>query len=97
MYQDIQALSQEAYDFLKTCLEPDLRESCMENANYSEYSRGWTAEYCGINIEICFREEQYDHKSVNRYYFFSVSADAARILAYAAERGIEPTVMEAVG
>ncbi|MBP3588678.1 MAG: hypothetical protein J6J51_06555 [Clostridia bacterium] len=88
--KDVWLSRQEAYDFLKTCLEPDLRESSMDFACYCGYHDVERDKYCNINVEIAFREGTVAEDLYNRYYFFSVTADAQRILAFAAERGIEP-------
>lgn len=68
----------EAYLFLKTCLEPDLQESSMRTDDGG----------CGIYIEICYAEnaDLFDY----RYNHFAVTADATRILAFTAQQGIEP-------
>ena len=95
--QEVWLSRQEAYDFLKNCLEPDLRESCMENISFSEYSHNWTAEYSDVNIEIAFQDYLTGNEKVNHYYFFSVTTDAERILAYAAEYGVEATYSETPG
>ena len=105
---------QEAYDFLKTCVEPDLRDSSLEDRRWIEEPtfgeittdtglvvKESVAEeympdrYTSINVQIEFsRELSEKADSVNRYCYFDVPHDAARILAYAAERGIEPWVEE---
>ena len=92
--KDVWLSRQEAYDFLKACLEPDLRESDMESICYCGYHDIEREEYCNINVEIAFREDLTDRESVNRYYYFSVTADAQRILDFAAEHGIEPIMEE---
>jgi len=83
---------QETYEFMKTCLEPDLRESCMKNVDYAEYTYGWTAEYTDLNVEITFKEKSPNQENYSRYYYFNVTSDAEHILAYALEKGIEPTI-----
>jgi len=62
--------SDEAYHFMKSCLEPDLRDSAMRT----------DASDCGIYIEICYVEghEEFDY----RYNHFAVTADAHRILNF---------------
>ena len=92
--KDVWLSRQEAYDFLKACLEPDLRESDMESICYCGYHDIEREEYCNINVEIAFREDLTGRESVNRYYYFSVTADAQRILDFAAEHGIEPIMEE---
>jgi len=99
---------QEAYDFLKTCLEPDLRDSTMEEHRWLEEpvqtvqgsiasvtvekAEEYTPDrYTGINIQIQFSRNLFDSaNSHSRYCYFDVTTDATRILAYAAERGVEP-------
>ena len=65
----------EAYNFMKTCLEPDLRDSAMRTESAD----------CGIFIEICFAEGYED--SVYRYNHFAVTADAHRILNFIEQYG----------
>ena len=54
--------------------------------------------YTSINIQIEFSKElETDPDYANRFCYFDVTTDAARILAYAAERGIEPWTEEQNG
>ena len=65
----------DAYSFMKTCLEPDLKESAMRTDTNG----------CGIYIEICYVEgyEEFYY----RYNHFTVTADAHRILNYIEQQG----------
>lgn len=84
---------EEFHDFLKNCLEPDLRESAMEQDCYCGYHNP-DQRYTNIHVEVVFEveilEKQVSTVSKSRYYFFTVTEDAARTLAYAAEKGVEP-------
>ena len=90
--KDVWLSRQEAYEFIKTCLEPDIRESSMETVCYCGYHDWEKSKYCNINVEISFREDMTNDESVNRYYYFSVTADAHRILEFADGKGISPMV-----
>ncbi len=81
----------EAYEFLKTCMEPDLRETTMCIDEYS--GRGLRADYVGISISIAFTAPSPEdgREMATAYRHLSVTEDALRILAFAAEKGIEPT------
>ena len=79
-------------DFLKNCLESDLRESSMEHRCYCGYHDS-NKRYTNIHVEVVFKDETLnEHVAKSRYYFFTVTEDAARTLAYAAEKGIEPMI-----
>lgn len=90
--KDVWLSRQEAYEFIKTCLEPDIRDSSMEDACYCGYHDRKKSEYCNINVELTLREDMADKESVNRYYYFSVTTDAYRILEFADGKGISPMV-----
>ena len=113
---EVSLTQQEAYEFLKTCLEPDLRDSSMENHYWLEEptisgaivsAEGEVVKesasevkyesdrYTSINVQIEFSKElETDPVYANRFCYFDVTNDATHILAYAAERGIEPWVEE---
>ena len=99
---------QEAYDFLKTCLEPDLRDSSMEDHHWieeptlnvivvepgMEKAEEYVPDrYTAIEVRIEFSRNLSENANyANRYCYFSIPNDATRVLAYAAERGIEPWI-----
>jgi len=88
--KDIHLTPEEAYTFLKTCLEPDLRESSMEEIHY--YSKEpWENQETNIRVQLEFSRALFPDGDGDRYYHFSVTKDAERILAFAAEQGITPT------
>ena len=80
----------EAYEFLKTCVEPDLRETTMELDEYS--GRNLREEHAGIYVTVEFTEPTAKDgiARVEGYRHISVTEDAKRILGYAAEKGIAP-------
>ncbi len=96
----------EAYTFLKTCLEPDLRETFMENTILYEEP---TIEYiekgemvaeavpvtrCNLNIQLDFAPDVLEYGSRSQYYHIDVTMDAFRTLAFAEAHGIVPDVSE---
>lgn len=81
---------QEAYDFLKTCVEPDLRESKMGFSDYAGRQEVYP-EYAEMSITVGFSEpSDEDGRTMSDYRHLSVTTDAHRILAYAKEKGVEP-------
>lgn len=85
--------SQEAYDFVKSCLEPDIRETVMQTNCFCGYHYPEN-QFTDINVEVVFRERVEEQEGVNRYYHFGVSIDAHRILDYAAEKGVVGKVVK---
>lgn len=84
----------ETREFISTCLAPDLRESHMGNTAWNDASTYTVDTYVGLWVEICFAPAESRMEGVNRYYSFSVTKDASRILDYAAQRGLTPSGME---
>lgn len=87
---DVYMNGTEAYQFLKTCVEPDLRESTMGIEEYS--GRDLRAESVEMYITVEFKEPTAKDgiARVAEYIHLTVTKDAHRILAYAAEKGIKP-------
>lgn len=83
---------QQAYDFLKTVLEPELRETTLGWDIWSEHAQELQSSFTGIYIDIVFRENT-SGEFVPTFYS-GVTYDCQRILAFAAEHGIEPTEEE---
>ena len=90
-YQEVWLTRDEAYAFLKSCLEPDLRESSMEeNCWCGHHDLKYNKIYTAIDIQLTFTKQKAEETSFSRNYFFSITNDARRVLNYAAERGITP-------
>lgn len=87
---DVYLNGTEAYQFLKTCVEPDLRESTMGIEEYS--GRDLRAESVEMYITVEFKEPTAKDgiARVAEYIHLGVTKDAHRILAFAAEKGIKP-------
>ena len=81
----------EAYDFLKTCVEPDLRETTMGIEAYS--GRDLQAEHTEIWITVEFASPSVedDREMAMEYIHLGITEDAHRVLAFAAEKGIKTT------
>ena len=82
---------QEAYDFLKTVVEPDLRDSSMGkvyHGSYLEQEPVWMDAY----LEICFTKAT--AQGGDRNVYLTVTQDAERTLAYFESLGLHPQVEE---
>lgn len=88
---EVYLTSAQAYEFLKTCVEPDLRETTLGWNDYS--GRSIAREYVGLQLQVQFVEESPEdgREMVSDYCYMSVTADAHRILEYAKEKGVEPS------
>ena len=85
--------AEETYDFLVTCVEPDLRETTIGWRSYSGYDgRG---DYAGVHVQFFIRPEDANDRS-QEVTGISVTTDASRILAYAQAKGLTPESTEAV-
>lgn len=83
---------QEAYEFLKTAVEPDLRDSSMGkvyHGSYLEQEPAWMDAY----LEVCFTRA-FDGEYGSRSVYLTVTQDAERTLAYFEGLGLYPQVEE---
>ena len=80
---------QEAYEFLKTAVEPDLRDSSMGkvyHGNYLEQEPVWMNAYLEVSFTVT--------GSPRNNVYLTVSQDAERTLAYCESLGLHPQMEE---
>ncbi|MBP3633963.1 MAG: ABC transporter permease [Oscillospiraceae bacterium] len=82
----------EAYEFLKTCIEPDLRETTLGWNDYTNRDVG--SEHVPVYLNLQFKDPAEKtlpgNVRVAEYVFMSATKDARRFLDFAAQKGIEP-------
>lgn len=91
---DVWLNQKEARDFINNYLAPDLRSSSIGNSSFSYVSPYDRDNYVNLWVEICFAPAEVQTEGVNRYYHFTITEDAFRILDYATQRGLTPSVTE---
>lgn len=87
-YPEVWLSRDEAYTFLKTCVEADLRESSMESSCVCGYHHETRASETDICVEMSFRVENGENAKYGRYYFFRACTDSRHILDFAVEKGL---------
>lgn len=89
---DLYLTPDETYEFLKTCVEPDLRETTLGWSSYS--GRDVRQNYSGIHINVQFKDRGLKAVSnpgytyVGQHVYITVTEDAARVLAFVKEQGM---------
>ena len=93
LYQDgsdgVYLTRQEAYDFLKTVVEPDLRESNM-GRSYRGTDQTQEPVWMNAYLEITFTQAFMEGRPGNRDVYLTVTEDAVRTLDFFRSKGFTP-------
>ena len=96
-HQTIALTKEEAYEFYRTCIEPDLTDGTLERCWILEDSPYRTTEYNNVHINMNIRSPYLNedgHYGDSDYLYLAPTTESARVNAWLTARGVELSIRD---